>query len=111
MSATVFLDCETLGLDRIAPIWEFAALRIDDSGTEVAREHFQIRHDPSFWLDSLDEPFYLSNAVTLDFATNLELDEAASKIKEEVALLVAANDRMISDAGMVPEIVEFGAAP
>jgi DNA polymerase III epsilon subunit-like protein len=45
---TVFLDTETLGLHPHAPIWEFAAIRIDDNGQEVAREHFQIRH---YWTE------------------------------------------------------------
>jgi hypothetical protein len=50
---TVFLDTETLGVDRLAPVWEFAAIRIERDGTESAREHFQIRHNPSFWLTKL----------------------------------------------------------
>lgn len=58
---TVFLDCETLGLDRMAPIWEFAAIRIEDDGSESARMHFQIWHDPMAhrvdWLATLPESF------------------------------------------------------
>lgn len=44
------LDVETLGLDRMAPVWEFAGVRLED-GVEVERDLFQIRHDVSFWLD------------------------------------------------------------
>lgn len=54
---TVFLDTETLGLDRAAPIWEFAAIRVDDAGMEVAREHFTIEHDPGDWPDALPKFF------------------------------------------------------
>jgi hypothetical protein len=54
---TVFLDCETLGLDRAAPIWEFAAIRIADDGTEVNREHFTIRHEPAKWMATLPDEF------------------------------------------------------
>lgn len=53
----VFLDTECLGLDRIAPIWEFAAIRVTADGDEVARDEFQIRHIPSFWLDTMPPPF------------------------------------------------------
>ena len=35
---TIFVDCETLGLERHHPIWEFAALRMEDDGTESVRE-------------------------------------------------------------------------
>lgn len=54
---TVFLDTETLGLDRLAPIWEFAAIRIADDGTEVGREGSMIRHDPGDWIATLPAAF------------------------------------------------------
>lgn len=44
---TTILDCETLGLLPQAPIWEFAAVRIEDDGSLSSREHFQIVHDPT----------------------------------------------------------------
>ncbi|OMC07087.1 hypothetical protein A5734_03690 [Mycolicibacterium fortuitum] len=37
----------------MAPIWEFAAIRIEDDGTESDRAHFQIRHRPEPWLSQL----------------------------------------------------------
>lgn len=51
------LDTETLGLDRDAPIWDFAAVRIDPAGTVVAREEFLILHEPGDWVDQLPEQF------------------------------------------------------
>ncbi len=55
-SDLVFLDCETLGLDPEAPIWEFAAIRRFPNGGGTRAEFF-IRHDPGHWLDTLDKPF------------------------------------------------------
>lgn len=52
----VFLDCETLGLKRDAPIWEFAAIRL--RGNEiVAMEEFLIRHDEDYGTNDLPEAF------------------------------------------------------
>lgn len=55
----VFLDCETLGLDPAAPIWEFACLRrdYDEDGSYFTRTvEFFIQHDPAKWLDDPDYP-------------------------------------------------------
>jgi len=51
-----FLDTETLGLDPDAPIWEFAAIRVNRDGTRDEL-HFQILHQPGNWLESLPEQF------------------------------------------------------
>lgn len=48
----VFLDTETLGLDPIAPIWEFAAIRVHP-GFPVETREFTIRHDPRGYLDRM----------------------------------------------------------
>lgn len=53
----VFLDCETLGLDKQAPIWEFAAVRVTSDGREIARDTFQIKHEPGRFLETFDEWF------------------------------------------------------
>lgn len=57
----VFLDCETLGLDRTAPIWEFAAIRLAAqpvSGDDIVqRVEFFVRHDADDWLSTLPESF------------------------------------------------------
>lgn len=51
-----FVDVETLGLDRNAPIWDFAAIRLS-AGQIVAREEFLIEHERGDWLDKLPEVF------------------------------------------------------
>ena len=86
---TVFLDCETLGLDRHAPIWEFAAIRIEDDGAESAREHFQILHDPNAhginWLATLPEWFQRDYAARFKASTALTPAEAAHRVSKIVA--------------------------
>lgn len=81
---TVFLDCETLGLHRAAPVWEFAALRIADDGTESAREHFQILHNPNrcgiHWPSTLPQKFFEDYVDRYDPSTALEPGEAAHRI-------------------------------
>lgn len=52
-----FIDCETLGLDPLAPVWEFAGVRLDRDGREMARETFLIQHNPGDWPDQLPEQF------------------------------------------------------
>ena len=71
--STVFLDCETLGLDRMAPIWDFAGVRIEDDGTESARAHFQIRHNPDGWLAEFEED---SPTFAADYQTRYNHDTA-----------------------------------
>lgn len=55
----VFVDVETLGLDREAPIWEFAAIRLGPGDTEPSQSPvvLQILHQPDHWLDTLPEAF------------------------------------------------------
>lgn len=53
----VFLDTETLGLDRLAPVWEFAAVRVTFDGHELSRDEFQIRHEPGRFLETIDAWF------------------------------------------------------
>ncbi len=58
----VFVDVETLGLDRDAPIWEFAAIRVAGAtsgrpGEIDARQSFFIEHNPGAWPDGLPEEF------------------------------------------------------
>lgn len=51
MTALVFMDTETLGLEILAPIWEFAAIRREPDGKEQ-RYHCYIDHDPDMWIGS-----------------------------------------------------------
>src|SRR4051794_7266349 len=55
MSALVFMDTETTGLSLEDDIWEFAAIRREEDGTEVAL-HLFIQHDPEKCM-RLPEPF------------------------------------------------------
>ena len=53
----VFLDTETLGLEHDAPIWEFAAIRVNPLGS-VKEMLFQIDHDDADeWLETLRPDF------------------------------------------------------
>lgn len=91
---TVFLDCETLGLDRAAPIWEFAAVRIDDRGLEVHREHFTIRHHPDSWVETLPEWFAVDYQSRYRWDTALYPIEAArliARIVDGRAIIAGSN--------------------
>jgi DNA polymerase III epsilon subunit-like protein len=54
----VFLDIETMGLDPVAPIWEFAAIRREVNGCWCCdtKVEFFIQHDPAHWLDDPNWP-------------------------------------------------------
>lgn len=56
MSDLCFLDTETLGLDPLAPVWEFACIRVRPGLPVVVRE-FTIEHDPSGWVHTLPVSF------------------------------------------------------
>lgn len=56
MTDIVFMDTETLGLHPEAPVWEFAAIRRAEDGTET-EFHCFIDHYPLPWIDSLPEEF------------------------------------------------------
>lgn len=86
---TVFLDTETLGLDRRAPIWEFAALRIENDGIESAREHFQIRHQQRRygldWAATLPVWFQRDYQARYRFDQAIDMAAAAPRIAKIVA--------------------------
>lgn len=77
----VFLDCETLGLDRMAPVWEFAGIRVTAAGDEVARDEFQIKHEPSFWVAELPESFQQDYRARYVEETALWPWEAAKRVQ------------------------------
>ena len=66
---------------------------------------------PSLPSSSIDEPFYRSATVTLDFASNTEADGAVLHLREEIALLVSANDRLLDQIRWETEVIEFGSGP
>jgi hypothetical protein len=57
MTDIVFVDTETLGLHRKAPIWEFAALRRDAETGAECELHLFIDHSPGKWLIGLPQEF------------------------------------------------------
>lgn len=91
---TVFLDTETLGLSRRTPIWEFAAIRIEDDGSLSAREHFQIIHDPTLadpdlpqWFrDDYEQRYNPADAVPPELAA-----DAIAEIVRDGAVIAGSN--------------------
>lgn len=79
MTDIVFLDTETLGLHFAAPIWEFAAERIDDAGHSVTTQFF-IDHIPGHWPDSLPESFQADYRTRFDPLKSLTEADAAKFI-------------------------------
>lgn len=88
---TVFLDTECLGLHRAAPIWEFAAIRIEDDGTESAREHFQIQHNPN--LCGIHWPSTLPEQLFADYVNRYKPEAALTQhdAAHRIAAIVAGN--------------------
>ena len=77
----VFLDCETLGLDRMAPIWEFAAIRVSADGEELCRQAFQIRHESAFWPETMPESFRWDYEARYDEESALWPWDAAKRVQ------------------------------
>ncbi|MBU8832366.1 exonuclease domain-containing protein [Mycolicibacterium goodii] len=114
---TVFLDTETLGVDAGAPIWEFAAIRVNDTGSEVAREHFTIKHDPQRfgvdWLSTLPESFAADYRARYDAGQALLRLDAAVRIAQIVddgAVIAGSNPAF--DMERIGELLTpFGIVP
>lgn len=79
MTDLVFLDCETLGLDPTAPIWEFAALRREVNGSFSCdtKVELRIQHDPAKWLDDPDYPDWFK----ADYRDRFKRDDAMPETK------------------------------
>ena len=75
-----FLDCETLGLDPAAPIWEFAAIRVNRDGTRDEL-HCQILHQQGQWLDTLPEQFAQDYRARFDIQSAISSGMAAREIQ------------------------------
>ena len=87
-----FLDTETLGLERAAPVWEFAGvrLRFDPSLPEFAPVSFQILHQQDSWLESLPEAFVDDYRSRFDIQLALPPRQAALEIQAFTAGAIIA---------------------
>lgn len=91
MSDIVFMDTETLGLDPAAPVWEFAAIRRREDGSQK-EFHCFITHRPHPWLGQLPDQFkadYLQRFrlahVPHGEGVALTIPEAAQLVNEATA--------------------------
>jgi hypothetical protein len=81
----VFLDTETLGIQRGAPIWEFAAIRRDQQGQETAYHCF-VKHRPWPWLGMLAMEFKMDYLRRYQRADRVHTRaEAAEVVREATA--------------------------
>lgn len=87
-----FLDCETLGLDAAAPIWEFAAIRINRGGTR-SELHCQLLHKAGNWLESLPDRFAADYRARFDIQAAVPPAAAAREIQRitDGAIIAGSN--------------------
>lgn len=114
----VFLDTETLGLDPIAPIWEFAAIRVR-SGFPVETREFTIQHVPDGFLDQMAASSSKGAELAADYRARYQhvhaLPElvAAMQIHEITAALLAEYGQLmtvpLSTCGAATELDYYGA--
>jgi hypothetical protein len=109
-----FLDVETLGLEREAPIWEFAAVRLrtDSSLPEFAAVSFQILHQEGSWLESLPQLFADDYRARFDIQRALPPAQAAREIHAitEGAIVAGSNPSFDMDRlGLLMD--RFGITP
>lgn len=105
MSALVFLDVETTGLDpRTDYVWEFAAIRREGDGSET-RHHAFVQHDERL-REALPEPF------RSDAARRFDRDKAipAADFKVLLGSVLAVKPRIVGacpwfDAAFLAEYV------
>lgn len=76
----LFLDCETLGLDLAAPIWEVAAIRVGDTGMVEDVLTMFVEHDPADWVQTLPASFQD------DYERRYSADQAKTEAKVVRAL-------------------------
>lgn len=102
----VFLDTETLSLDSRAPIWEFAAIRVEPDG-ETETISFQIRHEPGDWVKTLPEWFQEDYQHRYSRATAIGSFEAAVRIGQIThgAIVVGCNPGFDLDSGRLEELL------
>lgn len=87
----LFLDCETLGLDINAPIWEVAAVRVNQFA-ESSLEMF-VAHDPANWVATLPNSFQedYHQRYTLDNADTPEVVIHNLSLMAKGAIVVGSN--------------------
>lgn len=83
-----FLDTETLGLERAAPVWEFAAVRVRDNDV-VAREEFFIGHDHGYGTVGLPEAF------ASDYRARYNADKALHPVAAAAVIAAITADAII----------------
>lgn len=87
-----FIDCETLGLDIEAPIWEVAAIRLRADGT---RDEYQcqILHHSGNWLDTLPAQFADDYRARFDIQAAIPGRQAAREIRDftDGAIIAGSN--------------------
>ncbi|HOW94058.1 MAG TPA: hypothetical protein PLF91_06170 [Mycolicibacterium fallax] len=89
-----FLDTETLGLDPAAPIWEFAAIRVNRDGTLTREQlHFQILHKPGNWPEALPDRFADDYRARFDMQAAIPPAMAAREIQRitDGAIIAGSN--------------------
>lgn len=87
-----FADTETLGLDPAAPIWEFAAIRLNRDGTRDEL-HCQILHQQDHWLDTLPTQFAEDYRARFDLQAAIPPAMAAREIQRitDGAIIAGSN--------------------
>lgn len=93
-----FLDCETLGLDPAAPIWEVAAIRLHTDGTASVYE-CQILHQQGNWLDTLPQQFADDYRRRHDIQAAIPSGQAAREIHiiTDGAIIAGSNPNFDTD--------------
>lgn len=87
-----FLDCETLGLDREAPIWEVAAIRLRADGTRD-QYHAMVLHHADNWVEFLPEQFADDYRDRFDIQLAVPGRQAAQEIRDitDGAIIAGSN--------------------
>ena len=95
--AYVFLDSETLGLHRYAPIWEIGAIRREPDGTET--EHHWFLLSPTDL--PLTAPINMPEQFRADFAARYRPDQAQPRkvVRAQLSALFADQPHVV---GSVP---------
>lgn len=81
-SDLVFMDTETMGLNPLAPIWEFAAVRRPAGGGQEVALQFFIDHDPEPWLADYQGSFREDYEQRYDQGAALSRGDAADEIMD-----------------------------